>query len=145
MIISPTVKPAAPPTLCCPFTLFCCLGPLLIVFVLLKPLSGRREGLMSLPWPSNLQIDPQTHLQCAKPTKVPRRKKSFMNTAINQSEYEAVTVLKFRCNSRNRPRHPFLEIPTRPFPILHPAAIDHPKESMHVVRGASFLEPTSLP
>ena len=44
----------------------CLLPPLLIVFILLIPLSGRRGDLMSLPWSSNLQIGRQTHLQMCK-------------------------------------------------------------------------------
>ena len=89
---------------------------------------------MSLPWSSNLQIDRQTHLQMCKAYESAAKEMSFRNTGINQSEYEALTVWKIGCNSRNRPWHPFLEIHTRPFPISHPAAIDHLKASMRVVK-----------
>ena len=61
---------------------------------------------MSLLLSYNLQIDRKIHLQLCKADESAAKEKSFMNLAINQSEYELLTVWGIECNSWNWLRHP---------------------------------------
>lgn len=94
---------------------------------------------MSLLSSYNLQIDRKIHLQLCKADESAAKEKSFMNLAINQSEYELLTVWGIECNSWNWLRHPSWK--------FTPISIDQ-HVCMYVVKhlcGAFFLEPLSLP